>query len=85
VATDDNKFVVGLDDGTVHVYHEKTFQKKFDLNHGEPVRRLAFPHSNGLLASAGRRTIKLWDLTSKTTLWTSTLDGQLLAFGFHGG
>jgi WD40 repeat protein len=82
VATNNNKFVVGFDDGTVHIYHEKTFQEILKLAHGEPVRCLAFTHVNGLLASAGRRKVNLWDLSSEIPLWTAAVEDQTMAFDF---
>lgn len=82
VACDNNKFVVGLNHGTVHVYHEKTFQEKLSLVHGEPVRCLAFTHINGILASAGRRKVSLWDLSSGESIWTAPVEDQPLAFEF---
>jgi WD40 repeat protein len=82
VACNDNKFVVGLDDGTIHVYLERTLQQKLKLSHGEPVRYLAFTHVNGILASAGRRKVTLWDLSCESPLWIAAVDDHILAFQF---
>ncbi|KAE8837006.1 hypothetical protein PTNB73_07910 [Pyrenophora teres f. teres] len=82
VASHDNKLVLGLQQGSIKMYHEKTFQKTTELTSGEPVRSLAFTHVGGLLASAGRRRVKLWHLTSGECLWTASISDLPLAFEF---
>lgn len=82
VACKDNVFVVGLKTGIVHIYHEKTFQEQRSVIHGEPVRCLAFTHIHGMLASAGRRKVSLWDLASGELIWTASIEDQPLAFEF---
>ena len=82
VACRESKFAIGLSDGFVHVYHETTFQEELKLNHGEPVRRLAFSTINIYMASAGRRKISLWNISTGILLWATKVLDQPLALDF---
>ena len=57
LACRDNKFALGMSDGTVHIYDENTFQAQVKLLHKEPVRHLGFATINMYMASAGRKRI----------------------------
>ncbi|ERF75027.1 hypothetical protein EPUS_08841 [Endocarpon pusillum Z07020] len=79
----DNRFAVGLSDGSVRVYHEVTCQEELRLIHGEGVRHLVLSNSGTHLAAAGRKKIKMWDLITSTLLWTATAPDILLAMEFN--
>ena len=78
----DNKFALGLSDGTVHVYDETSFQRQLRLSHGEPVRCLNYATTNLYLASASRKRLSLWNTSTGSQLWTTTLADQALALEF---
>ncbi|KAJ4302693.1 hypothetical protein N0V90_001583 [Kalmusia sp. IMI 367209] len=77
-----NNFAIGLGNGGVMVYHEKTFQKLFQLQHGEQVRCLTFSHVRGLLAAAGRKKVNVWDLKGGVHIWEAKITDQSMAFEF---
>ncbi|KAF7919653.1 hypothetical protein EAE99_008505 [Botrytis elliptica] len=55
-------FAVGLSGGRIVVYDTATSQVKFTFDHGEKVKFLTFGTKDQLLASAGIRSIRIWDL-----------------------
>ena len=78
----DNKFALGLSDGTIHVYDETSFQGQLKLLHGEPVRCLKYATLNVHLASAGTKRVSLWNTSTGSRLWTTTVADQSLALEF---
>ena len=78
----DNKFAIGLSDGTIHVYNETSFQGQLKLSHGEPVRCLNFATINIYLASAGRKSLSLWNTATGSQLWSTSVADQSLALEF---
>jgi WD40 repeat protein len=83
LACSDNKFAVGLSDGSVRLYNETTCQEELNVAHGEPVRHLALANTNIHLAAAGRKKITMWDPFTGTLLWTATAPEILLAIEFN--
>ncbi|KAL8912458.1 MAG: hypothetical protein Q9171_002551 [Xanthocarpia ochracea] len=84
IACRDNRFVIGLSDGRIVLYHTSTCQEAGQLIHGmEAVRFLGFGSANVLLASGGRQAIALWDTTSGNKLWAVDITERLLALGFN--
>ncbi|KAL8787816.1 MAG: hypothetical protein Q9213_002003 [Squamulea squamosa] len=84
VACRDNRFVIGLSDGRIVLYHTSTCQEAGQLAHGtEAVRFLEFGTANVLLASGGRQTIALWNITTGCRLWAVEISQRLLALGFN--
>ncbi|KAL8895645.1 MAG: hypothetical protein Q9192_003517 [Flavoplaca navasiana] len=84
IASRDNRFVAGLSDGRIVLYHTSTCQEAGQLAHGtEAVRFLVFGSANVLLASGGRQTIILWDTTTGARLWTVNFKERLLTIGFN--
>ncbi|KAL8756040.1 MAG: hypothetical protein Q9199_003214 [Rusavskia elegans] len=84
IACRDNRFVTGLSDGRIVLYHTSTCQEAGQLIHGtEAVRFLVFGSANVLLASGGRKAIALWDTTTGTRLWTVDVTERLLTLGFN--
>ena len=78
----DNKFALGLSDGTIHVYDETSFQGQLKLSHGEPVRCIDFATINVYLASAGRKRVSLWNTSTGSQLWAASVADQPLALDF---
>lgn len=65
----DMYFAIGLSTGKVVVYHEISCQEARTLQHEEPVRRLQFGQTGNVMASAGMKSIRLWDVVSWQQLW----------------
>jgi WD40 repeat protein/pimeloyl-ACP methyl ester carboxylesterase len=55
---------VGLSSGTVVLYYVTSYQEHKVLEHGEGVDFIAFVTKSNLLATCGRRMIKVWDIRS---------------------
>ena len=82
IACDVNKFAIGLSNGHVQIYHEKTFQKIYTLDHGDQVRSMAFSHVKGLLATGSRKKISVWDLHGGSHIWTASVQDLPLGLEF---
>ncbi|KAL8736886.1 MAG: hypothetical protein Q9181_002226 [Wetmoreana brouardii] len=84
IACRDSRFAVGLSTGRLVLYHSSTCQEAGELMHGtEAVRFLEFGTASGLLASGGRQTIVLWDITARARLWTASIAQRVLALAFN--
>ena len=78
----DRFFSVGLSDGQVMVYHNVSSQLNRSLIHGERVKILNFDGQSKVLASSGRRNVRVWDLSTGQQLWCFSTTHQALALGF---
>lgn len=83
VACRDNKYALGLSSGFVHVYNEISFREQVKLHHDEPVRQLEFATFSPFLASAGRRYLKVWNMSSSALVWTASLASLPLSIKFN--
>lgn len=82
VACRDEKYALGLSDGTIHIYDEASYQEKMVLEHGEPVRCLNFASLNIYLASAGRKSISVFETSTGTLMWRTKVTDQPIALEF---
>ncbi|KAI1861138.1 hypothetical protein JX265_009757 [Neoarthrinium moseri] len=88
VSSGDGYFALGMMNGKVIIYGGEISQEMHTLSHGEPVWRLAFSQpSNGkdqrtILASAGGKSIKLWDPESGLPMLRIAVDSFCLALAF---
>ena len=83
IACRDNRYALGLSNGSIYVYDETSFQIQLKLPHGEPVRVLSFGTINTYVASAGRKTIRLWNISTAAQLWVVDMSDQSLALDFN--
>ena len=83
VASCTNCFAVGLADGSIRLYNEFTCQEELRFSHGEGVRDLKIPITGTHVAAASRRKITMWDLITRSLLWTVTAPDVLLAIEFN--
>ena len=83
ITSRDNKYALGLSNGFVNIYNESSFQEQLKLNHGEPVRQLAFGNLNLYIASAGRKRISLWNTSSGVQMWTADITALPMAMEFN--
>lgn len=85
IACRDGYFAVGLSDGSIMVHRSTTFEDVKKLNHGEPVRHLAFATLNTILASSGPRKVLLWNTRTGALIWAINIRVQLqpMALSFN--
>ena len=82
VACSDSIFAVGASNGLVTTYHTATCQEIGKMEHGELVKSLEFNSSGRLLASAGRKSIQVWEVTTRTLVWRFDTSHQSIALLF---
>ncbi|KAL2041702.1 hypothetical protein N7G274_005486 [Stereocaulon virgatum] len=73
LACGENLFAIGHKSGHVFIYHQSTCQVSLTLRHGEPVKLLLFENINRVLASSGRKLLKLWNMAGGQ-IWARSLD-----------
>ncbi|KAF2649450.1 hypothetical protein K491DRAFT_550850, partial [Lophiostoma macrostomum CBS 122681] len=79
VACGDTTFAVGHNTGCIVLYHNSTCLPWATLEHLSPIRSLLFNGTDTHLLSAGRRDIKLWDITTGYVLWTAEVNHDLMS------
>ena len=82
VTCKDFSFAVGLSNGTARVYDISTMQEKLSFDHTEHIRFTAFSNTDKILATASRRTIRVWSCSSGALLWERKLSGVVLSLNF---
>lgn len=82
VTCEDITFAVGFSDGTTHMYDIATMQEKHVIDHQDKVSFVVFSTIDRYLATASRKTIRLWNCTTMALAWESKLDDPLLALSF---
>lgn len=83
IACQDARFVVSLASGAVIVYYASTLQEAKRLDHGEPVRHLRFANLSNLLASSGRRKVRLWNAITGVRLWVAEHRNDIVTLNFN--
>ncbi|KAH0566184.1 hypothetical protein GP486_000416 [Trichoglossum hirsutum] len=77
-----NYFAIGTSNKVVRLYHTATCQEFGRLEHGEPVKNLEFNISSQLLASSGRKSVRIWDVASKGLMWHIDTNRLCIAMTF---
>lgn len=72
VASNDRYVAVGLVDGTIRVFDSSTREGITTLNHGEPVRQLAFGNISNILVSCSPKRLTLWG-SQHTLIWSVSI------------
>jgi WD40 repeat protein len=75
-------FAVGLASGRITIYHETTCQELRTISHGEAVKGLEFGDNGDLLASAGLKSICIWDVHTSKRLWELDISSNCLSYSF---
>ena len=75
-------FAVGLVSGQITIYHETTCQDLRTLSHGEAVKLLQFGDKGDFLASAGFKSICIWNVASWETLWKLDIESPCMSISF---
>ena len=72
VASNDRYVAVGLVDGTIRVFDSATLEGVTTLDHGEPVRQLAFGNISNVLVSCSPKKLTLWG-SQHTLIWSVSI------------
>ncbi|KAK8058994.1 hypothetical protein PG994_009442 [Apiospora phragmitis] len=81
VACNDRYLAIGSTNGKIHLHRASIFELITIMNHGEPVRRLAFGNTSNLLMSGSPRKVALWD-SDNTQQWIVPVLTVPLSVGF---
>lgn len=80
----DELFAVALNTGLITLYHAASCQEYTVLEHGEAVRHLQFNAQMEILASAGRRILRLWNIRSGSLTHSFKVPQRLMCISFDG-
>ena len=75
-------FALGMSSGRITIHNATTCQEVQALLHQEPVRLLHFGRQSELLASAGSRTVRVWNTSSWEQIWSLDAPKQCMALAF---
>ncbi|KAL5413298.1 hypothetical protein PMIN04_009503 [Paraphaeosphaeria minitans] len=82
VAARDERFAVGLSNGTMKVYRTSTCEELFSVEHEESVSVLEFGSTAKYVASAGLRHLRLWNAATGDEIFHVNTESQTLALTF---
>ncbi|KAI4206395.1 MAG: hypothetical protein LQ346_001104 [Caloplaca aetnensis] len=69
LACSERHFAIGTFGRNIVLYNAETCQEIQRFHHCEPVRLLHFGKTEKILAAAGVKSIRIWDLTTKKQIW----------------
>ncbi|KAG9233799.1 NACHT and WD domain protein, partial [Amylocarpus encephaloides] len=75
-------FAIGFEEGDIKLYNKISCQLEKSAWHHEPVDLLQFDTSGKVLASAGSRSVKLWN-SDGIELWTQKTHSRCIGFSFE--
>jgi WD40 repeat protein len=82
IAVSEASFAIGLSNGKVILYDDVTCQEMHTFEHGEPVWALVFSENGELCASAGAKTVRVWDLSDWSERFSAKIPSICLALVF---
>ncbi|KAL8881602.1 MAG: hypothetical protein Q9198_001222 [Flavoplaca austrocitrina] len=82
VACGESIFAIGLQRGQISLYHNTTCQEWKSLDHQSVLRYMQFDSSGSMLASSGRRNIRVWNVENGLMLWNFDIGQEILALVF---
>ncbi|KAL2264512.1 hypothetical protein VTJ83DRAFT_7022 [Remersonia thermophila] len=77
-------FAVAFRTGIITLYTASACQEYLVLKHEEPVQHVEFDSTTSLLASAGRKHLRLWDVSTGKQVHTFDLALPLMRIAFDG-
>ncbi|KAJ5216175.1 uncharacterized protein N7498_002582 [Penicillium cinerascens] len=80
----DEFLAVGLSSGSVVLYYVTSYQEYKILEHGAGIEFIAFAIKRDLLATCGRRMVKIWDIRSGEVVHSFVGPPRPLAMDFDG-
>ncbi|OIW24417.1 hypothetical protein CONLIGDRAFT_97007 [Coniochaeta ligniaria NRRL 30616] len=75
-------FAIGLSNGRVVLYDDVIFQEHMEFDHGEPIWSLRFGENKRLLASAGAKTVRIWNLDTATEVHKIPGKAMIISMAF---
>ncbi|KAK8861793.1 WD40 repeat-like protein [Apiospora arundinis] len=78
----DNGFCIGTSLGRVCVFNDKTCLEEKTISHGGPVTHLQYATSRPLLASFGKRIVRIWNTETWEKQWEINARQNCLAMHF---
>jgi len=75
-------FTVGLSSGEIIMYYADSARIYSTLHHGESINHIEFGSGDKLIASAGRKEIRVWDVAKRQQLHLFKTSRQTLALAF---
>jgi WD40 repeat protein len=82
VAFSGDHVALGTMDKKVILYDNDTFQEALSIQHSEPIWSLVFGENSKVVAMAGPRTIKIWDVARSRELQSFRTNQMCLAMAF---
>jgi WD40 repeat protein len=82
LACGDAYFVIGTSDKQINLHYTSTCQLLATLPHEERLKLLEFDPSGRLLASAGHKRVRVWDVSSKSCTFEIQTTRPCLAMSF---
>lgn len=77
ISRDGNQIATAGDDGVIRRWKTETGESiSVPMQHGDPVRKLAFNQTGTRLISIGDRSIRLWDLTKEPSYLMFAVSGE---------
>lgn len=82
LASSKTHFAIGMFSGKIAIYNQITCQEGRTLQQHGPVRTLQFGHNGKILASAGLKSVCIWDLVTWGEIWTFEIPQLCLSLTF---
>ncbi|KAH7304039.1 hypothetical protein B0I35DRAFT_383123 [Stachybotrys elegans] len=82
LASLDNQFCIGTSTGRICIFNERTCIEESTIDHGQPVLFMEQAASKPLLASAGRKTVRIWNSDTWEQQWEYSGKHNCLAMAF---
>ncbi|KAL1841776.1 hypothetical protein VTJ49DRAFT_6614 [Mycothermus thermophilus] len=80
----DHLFAVAVDTGMIILYHATSCQENLVLRHEERVQYVQFDDTTRFLASASRKSLRVWDVETGTQVHSFDLEHPLTGITFDG-
>ncbi|KAK7921724.1 hypothetical protein PG985_009746 [Apiospora marii] len=82
IGVSDNAFCIGTSLGRICIFNDKTCLEEKSISHGGPVTHLHFATSRPLLASFGKRIVRIWNTETWEKQWELNTRYNCLAMHF---
>lgn len=83
VASQNERLAIGAADGIVRIHDLSTMQQTNTFDHSEHVRYVAYSKTGALIATASRKSLKLWDTDENRLQWHQTLKDPIMHISFN--
>lgn len=83
IATSQENIALGTSRGSVIIYDHTTFQELASLDHEEPVWALALSEDGTMIAMAGSRTVRVWNVKTSSQKHSFSIKSMCIALTFY--